>query len=46
MKMLAMITFWMSTPRSATTARIMIWDGKESITSTTRMMTSSTVPRM
>ena len=35
----------MSTPKRATTARMMIWLGKESMTSTTRMMTSSTAPR-
>ena len=45
MKMLAMTTLRMSTPSRATTARMMIWLGKESMTSTTRMMTSSTVPR-
>ena len=44
-KMLAMTTLRMSTPSRATTARMMIWLGKESMTSTTRMMTSSTVPR-
>ena len=45
MKILAMMTFSMFTPMSATTARIMICDGKESITSTTRMMNSSIGPR-
>ena len=40
MKMLAMTTLRMSTPSRATTARMMIWLGKESMTSTTRMMTS------
>ena len=45
MKMEAMTTFSMSTPSRATTARMMIWLGKESMTSTTRMMISSTAPR-
>ena len=45
MKMLAMTTLRISTPSRATTARMIIWLGKDSITSTTRMITSSTAPR-
>ena len=45
MNTLAMMTFWTLIPRRPTTANTMIWLGKESITSTTRMMTSSTTPR-
>ena len=35
----------LSLPSSATTANTMIWLGKESITSTTRMISSSVIPR-
>jgi len=42
---LAMMTFCTLMPSRPTTANTMIWLGKESITSTTRMMTSSTTPR-
>ena len=45
MKTLARITFCTLIPRSATTANTMIWLGKESITSTTRMISSSVIPR-
>ena len=45
LKTFAMMTLWTLTPSSATTANTMIWLGKESITSTTRMITSSTMPR-
>ena len=44
-KTFARMTFWTLMPSSATTANTMIWLGKESITSTTRMISSSVMPR-
>ena len=45
MNTFARITFWTLMPRRATTANTMIWLGKESMTSTVRMMISSGIPR-
>lgn len=45
MNTLARITFWTLMPKRATTANTMIWLGNESITSTVRMIISSTAPR-
>ena len=44
-KTFARITFCTLMPSSATTAKTMIWLGKDSITSTIRMISSSVIPR-